>query len=101
MRRTADGKIHDLAAGIEMAMNHVVAQMSTWLPTSDFCRFNAAPAGTWQELPHDFLTVLDYALGVSAGSHGSLEQGRGGGTLREGPCRNAATWRREWDSNPR
>ena len=92
--RAADGDIHDLAgeamgttwsarvvapradglaAGIQMALDNVVAQMSTWLPTSDLCRFNAAPAGTWQELPGDFFAVLDYALAVSAGSKGACD----------------------------
>lgn len=65
----ADG----LADGIQAVLDGVVAQMSTWLPASDLCRFNATPAGTWRELPADFFTVLDYALGVAAGSGGACD----------------------------
>lgn len=71
--RVVTAKPDDLAPGIQAVLDKVVAEMSTWLPMSDLCRFNAAPAGTWQELPADFFTVLDYALAVAAGSDGAFD----------------------------
>jgi len=53
-----DAARHDeVRAAIEAELDLVVTQMSTWLPTSDLERFNAAPAGTRAALPEAFAQV--------------------------------------------
>ncbi|HTD04303.1 FAD:protein FMN transferase [Undibacterium sp.] len=63
-------KIH---AGIQRQLDQVVAQMSTWLETSDLSRFNRAAAGSWHPLPKEFFQVLDYALYVAQQSNGAYD----------------------------
>ncbi|MEY2891148.1 MAG: hypothetical protein RJA98_1056 [Pseudomonadota bacterium] len=59
--------------GIECVLNRVIAQMSTWLATSELCRFGRLPAGRWQALPADFATVMRCALHVAAASGGAYD----------------------------
>lgn len=59
--------------GIQAELDRVVAQMSTYEPGSDLSRFNRAPAGTWQALPPEFLTVLRYALSLAQSSGGAYD----------------------------
>lgn len=65
--------LHALHAGIQSQLDQVVAQMSTWEADSDISQFNRRAAGSWQTLPQDFFTVLEYALQVSAESCGAYD----------------------------
>jgi thiamine biosynthesis lipoprotein len=62
-----------LKTAIQDQLDAVVAQMSTWEPTSHLSRFNAAPAGSWHALPVEFFTVLNYALHVARESGGAYD----------------------------
>jgi len=64
-------------AGVRARLDQVVAQMSTWAPGSDLCRFNAAPAGEWRALPPEFLEVLACGLEVAARSGGAFDPAAG------------------------
>ncbi len=58
---------------IQSALDEVVAQMSTWEPASDLCRFNRAAPGTWQALPDAFAEVLACAREVAERSEGAFD----------------------------
>ena len=58
---------------IQSALDEVVAQMSTWEPDSDLCRFNRAAPGTWQALPESFHEVLACAREVARHSDGAFD----------------------------
>jgi Membrane-associated lipoprotein involved in thiamine biosynthesis len=60
-------------AAVQDACDRVVAQMSTWEPDSDLCRFNRAPAGGWAEIPPEFATVMRAALELAAASDGAFD----------------------------
>lgn len=62
-----------LRHAIQQALDTVVAQMSTWLPESDLCRFNRQPAGSWVALPAAFFTVLTYAKQVAQETGGACD----------------------------
>lgn len=66
-----------VAAGVQAALDTVVAQMSQWEPQSDLSRFNRAAPGRWRMLPPEFATVLRAALAVSAASAGAFDPGLG------------------------
>ncbi|WP_459614691.1 FAD:protein FMN transferase [Bordetella sp. 2513F-2] len=57
---------------IQAALDEVVAQMSTWEPTSDITRFNLAAPG-WHELPDRFFHVLSHALALARDSGGAYD----------------------------
>jgi thiamine biosynthesis lipoprotein len=59
--------------GIQVELDRVDGQMSTYKPGSDLSRFNRAPAGTWQELPPEFFTVLRHALQLAKASDGAYD----------------------------
>lgn len=65
--------LHRLHAGIQAQLDRVVAQMSNWEHDSDLSRYNAAPAGSWHELPDDFWTVLSCALKIAHASGGAYD----------------------------
>ena len=65
--------LHGFHAGIQAQLDLVVAQMSTWKEDSDICRFNRAPAGTWQPLPSEFFSVLSCALETARASAGAYD----------------------------
>lgn len=65
--------LHAFHAGIQTQLDLVVAQMSTWKEDSDICRFNRAPAGTWQPLPSEFFNVLSCALDTARASAGAYD----------------------------
>ncbi len=65
--------MHRLHAGIQQQLDLVVAQMSTWEPDSDLCRFNRASAGSWHVLPEDFFAVLQCALDIARYSGGAYD----------------------------
>jgi len=62
--------LHD---AVQAALDAVVAQMSTWESDSDICRYNRAPAGTWQPLPSAFFDVLRCALDIAGASGGAYD----------------------------
>lgn len=62
-----------LQQAIQRELDLVVAQMSTWEPSSDLSRFNAAPAGSWHVLPAEFFAVLSCALQVARDSGGAYD----------------------------
>lgn len=68
---------HAVRAAIESELDLVVAQMSTWLHTSDMERFNAAPAGARIALPEAFAEVLDAALWLAEASSGAFNPAAG------------------------
>jgi thiamine biosynthesis lipoprotein len=66
--------VHDAPLpDLQDELDQVVAQMSHWESASDLGRFNRAPAGTWQTLPAEFATVIDYALQVSLDTGGAYD----------------------------
>jgi len=71
LRRGRD--LHGLHAGVQAALDDVVAQMSTWESGSDISRYNRAEAGSRHVLPASFAHVLDVALEVAAASHGAFD----------------------------
>lgn len=73
----ADRDLAPLQASLQAAVDEVDTQMSTWTPTSDLMRFNAAPVGFWIRLPRALLTVLDTALEVGRQSDGAFEVAMG------------------------
>ncbi|MFT3907756.1 MAG: FAD:protein FMN transferase [Steroidobacteraceae bacterium] len=60
-------------AGIEHELQRVVAQMSNWDVSSDLCRYNIAPAGSWVALPAECLEVVGTALVIAAESGGAFD----------------------------
>lgn len=65
---------HDaVRSAVDAALDRVIAQMSTWAPTSDICRYNRAPAGSRHILPPEFAQVLDCALHWAAASEGAID----------------------------
>lgn len=59
--------------GIEALLATLVAQLSHWDPGSALCRYNRAPAGSWQRLPADLAAVVDAALVIAADSDGAFD----------------------------
>jgi thiamine biosynthesis lipoprotein len=66
-----------LADALQRELDEVVAQMSHWEPDSLLARYNAAPAGSWHELPPQFFAVMDYALELAAATGGAYDPGAG------------------------
>ncbi|MBV5265466.1 FAD:protein FMN transferase [Pinisolibacter aquiterrae] len=66
-----------LAARLQAAVERVERQMSTWRPTSDLERLNAAPVGAWIEVPEDLFGVLGAALEIGRLSEGAFDVGVG------------------------
>jgi len=67
------GKLPDLQQAIQAELDLVVAQMSTWEPSSNLSRFNAAAVGSWHALPQEFFHVLQCALQVARESGGAYD----------------------------
>jgi thiamine biosynthesis lipoprotein len=65
--------LHPIHAGIQQALDTVVAQMSTWEPDSDISRYNRAEAGSWQHLPEGFAEVMHAALDIAQASAGAFD----------------------------
>ena len=65
--------LHPLHAGIQAQLDRVVAQMSTWEPTSNLSRYNRAAAGSWHPLPAQTRQVLACAQQVAAASNGAFD----------------------------
>lgn len=62
-----------LSAAVQGACDTVVAQMSTWEPGSDLCRFNAAPAGAWVEVPPHLMSVVAAAYDLAEETGGAFD----------------------------
>ncbi len=64
-------------AALARVVDRVDAQMSTWQPTSDLMRFNAAATGVWVTLPPELLHVLARGLAIGRASAGAFDVGLG------------------------
>jgi thiamine biosynthesis lipoprotein len=62
---------------LQAELDLVVAQMSHWEPDSLLSRFNAAPGGSWHDIPDPFLGVIDYALQLRDASGGAYDPAAG------------------------
>lgn len=62
-----------IEAVIQTALDQIVRQMSSWLPQSELCRFNAAPTGTAMPLSAEFAEVLQAALELARDSGGAYD----------------------------
>ena len=69
-----------LRAALQAAVDEVDAQMSTWKADSDLMRFNAAPLGTWCELPEHLTRVLHLGIKIGQASQGAFDIGMGDAT---------------------
>lgn len=58
---------------VTLALDRVVAQMSTWEPASDISRYNGAPAGSRHAVPNAFAEVLACALHWAEASGGAID----------------------------
>ena len=67
----------DLQVGMQRELDEIVAQMSHWDGASLLSRFNAAPAGSWHDLPPHFFDVIGYALTVHEASGGAYDPAAG------------------------
>lgn len=63
----------ELVRGIQRELDLVVAQMSPWKANSELSRFNRAAAGTWQQIPNEFMQVLAHALFVAEQTQGAYD----------------------------
>lgn len=61
-----------LNAALFAAVDRVDRQMSTWRADSDLNKLNAAPIGTWMNVPNELLAVLSAALSVERLSTGAF-----------------------------
>jgi len=60
------------SAAIQQALDLVVAQMSTWEPSSDISRLNRAPSG-WHVIPAEFFAVLRQAMRLARDTDGAYD----------------------------
>ncbi len=67
------GAMTELQAAIEVELDVVVQQMSTWLPSSDLQQFNRGAPDTWHALPQGFFEVLRIGLQVAMESDGAFD----------------------------
>ncbi|MCL1635225.1 FAD:protein FMN transferase [Luteimonas sp. SX5] len=65
--------MHALHDGVQMQLDRVVSQMSTWRDDSDLSGFNRAAAGSWVLLPEALFAVLSCALGIAEASGGAFD----------------------------
>jgi thiamine biosynthesis lipoprotein len=69
--------LSDLRPALQVAVDAVDDQMSTWKPDSGLMRFNRAPTGTWFALPEQLCAVLAVALEIGRLSDGAFDIGVG------------------------
>jgi thiamine biosynthesis lipoprotein len=65
--------LETIRASAEVALDRVIAQMSTWESDSDISRFNRAAAGSRHALASEFAEVLACALRWAAESGGAID----------------------------
>ncbi len=70
---TGHAQLHALHDAIQLRLDQVVSQMSTWNADTDIMRFNRAAAGEWFALQDDFLRVLGTALDIASRSGGAFD----------------------------
>lgn len=58
---------------VTLALDRVVAQMSTWEPASDISLYNGAPAGSRHAVPNAFAEVLACAVHWAEASGGAID----------------------------
>ncbi|WP_212743017.1 FAD:protein FMN transferase [Sphingopyxis sp. 2PD] len=80
----AIGSSPSLAAGVQAALDLVVAQMSQWESESHLSRFNRSAVGEWFSLPAEFADVVDAALTIQRASDGAFDPALGALTDRWG-----------------
>jgi thiamine biosynthesis lipoprotein len=80
----AVGSSSSLAAGVQAALDLVVAQMSQWDSASHLSRFNRSAVGEWFDLPAEFAHVVDAALTIQCASDGAFDPALGALTDRWG-----------------
>ncbi len=66
-----------LRAALQVAVDAVDAQMSTWKPDSALMRLNAAPVWEWQDIPTELAQVLALGLAIGRASGGAFDIGMG------------------------
>jgi FAD:protein FMN transferase len=64
-------------AALQVAVDEVDAQMSTWTPDSDLMRLNAAPVGDWVAVPERLTEVLLLGLEIGLATNGAFDIGMG------------------------
>jgi FAD:protein FMN transferase len=62
-----------LRQDIELLLESINRQMSTYQADSDISRFNQAEAGSWHVLPPDFWRVLRYSLALAEDTGGAFD----------------------------
>nr|WP_246681654.1 FAD:protein FMN transferase [Methylobacterium sp. L1A1] len=67
------GRATALRPAIEHLLNRLVADLSHWEPSSALCRFNRAPAGSWQTLPPALAEILIVALRIAEETGGAFD----------------------------
>lgn len=65
-------EVDGLNGALFAAVDRVDRQMSTWRADSDLNRLNAAPVGTWMDVPPELMTVLSASLQVERLSRGAF-----------------------------
>lgn len=63
----------ELQHAIQITLDTMVAQMSTWREDSDISRFNQARSASWHVLPNDFFNVMECALSIAECTHGAFD----------------------------
>jgi thiamine biosynthesis lipoprotein len=64
--------ISALSAALSASVDRVDLQMSSWKQESDLNRLNAAPIGTWVDIPPELTSVLVASLQVERITHGAF-----------------------------
>jgi len=62
-----------LRQDIELLLESINRQMSTYRPDSDISRFNSADTETWQVVPPDFWRVATYSLMLASDTDGAFD----------------------------
>ncbi|BET26844.1 thiamine biosynthesis lipoprotein [Limnobacter thiooxidans] len=73
-----DADTAKIQAMVERVLDRIINQMSTWKEDSLLSQFNCAPAGTVQEIPFDFCTVLKASVALAGLSCGAFNPVAGG-----------------------
>jgi thiamine biosynthesis lipoprotein len=69
---------------VQEVLDRVEGQMSAWRPDSVLCQVNAAPLGTWVDLPAEMAAVTAAGLALMREVPGSFSLLLGGAAAREG-----------------
>ena len=72
-----DIDLETVRIALQAEVDAVDDQMSTWKARSDLSRLNAAPPGTWVDIPDLLVRVLDMGLAIGRASGGAFDIGMG------------------------